>query len=86
MRRGINLDMAGQRHPPGDNHKQDNHQLDDAQQVLQPQSPFHRRGVDEKRHRDTRQTDPPLIPPAHLDVRGVQDILAKHHAVTCGPA
>lgn len=82
----VDLEGAAQRRKAGEDDEQDDEQLDDAQQVLQPQPPLQREAVDEEGRRDAGQADAALVPAVDLDLRGVEDIFAKDDGVRAGPS
>lgn len=59
--------------------------LQNTQEILQSDSPFQRRAVDQEGSRQTCQRDASLVPPRHIDLRGVQDVLAKDDRVARRP-
>lgn len=82
----VDLEVAAQRHEAGNDDDEDDEQLDDAEGVLQTETPFQRTAMDEERGRDARQTNTALIPAIDLDIRRVQDKLAKDDRVSGRPA
>lgn len=82
----VNLEGASERGPSRDDYEEDDEQLDYAEQVLQPQAPLQRQTVDQESRRDARKSNATLIPPVHLDLRSVQDVLAKDDRVGSSPA
>jgi hypothetical protein len=73
-------------HPSGDDDNEDNSQLDDPQEVLQPQTPFQGTAVDEKRRGDTSQSNGSLVPAVDGHLGGVQDVFSEDDRVGSGPA
>ena len=80
------MHMSRECHPTSDDDKQNDNQLDDTEQILQKQTPFHRQGVDEESNGDTGQADTTLVPSPDFDIGRVEDVLAEDDAVAGGPA
>lgn len=78
--------MASQRHPTGNDNDHDHEQLDDAEEVLEVDTPFQGQRVYEESGSNTRQANTSLIPSGEFNIGRVEDVLAEHHAVASGPA
>lgn len=84
--RCLSLCMASQCNPSSNNDDQNDDQLDNAQEVLQTDTPFQSNRVDEEGGSETSQPDATLIPSSNFDLSCVEDILAEYDTVTGGPS
>lgn len=66
------------------NHNDDN-QLYEAEDILNPETPLYRRRVDKKGNCDARKADTSLVPSVDFDTAGMEDVLTKHHAIASAP-
>lgn len=78
----LDLLDIGQR---SDDDDDDDANLDNTEDVLETNTPFQGRAVDQKRRRDAGHGNSSLVPIRNLDSGGIEDVLSKDDRVTSRP-
>ena len=82
----LNLDVSAEGDEAANDDDQQDRNLDDAEQVLQPQPPFERKTVDEKGGGDAGDSDATLVESIDLDSRRRENVLSKYDRVASSPS
>lgn len=81
----VDLEMSAESDEAAEDDDENNDDLDYAESVLEPDTPFESTAVNEEGGGDASKANTTLVPAVNLYIGGVKNVLAKDDGVTGGP-